>query len=126
MRRHVPRALLASVVLAGLAVGPAALASGTPLKQKRLVAKCMTHAALVHVHQGSSGVWDGSVRSTTWTVFAEGPYKTSASAAASARSLAGIEDAASGGRWVVSAAIRAHVQATVHKVARCLQRAGTG
>jgi hypothetical protein len=53
-------------------------------------------------------------------VLVDGPYKKTKDARESAASLAGGSAAESGGLYVVSAAITAHLDAKIHQVALCL------
>lgn len=54
------------------------------------------------------------------TVFLSGPYQDSAMAASYAQSLTSVEVAASGGRWVASAALTSGLGNAVNQVAACM------
>jgi hypothetical protein len=53
-------------------------------------------------------------------VFVDGPYKSRQAASDAARSLAGTEYAASGGRWEITATLQSHLNPQVQTVAHCL------
>jgi hypothetical protein len=53
-------------------------------------------------------------------ILVDGPYRSAAAAKASAASLAGVEFAASGGVWEVTAALRGRRGYLVTEVANCL------
>jgi hypothetical protein len=65
-------------------------------------------------------VWRGDNPVTNLHVYIDGPYKTGADADRSATSLLGVELAARGGLYVVSAALTSHLDAQVAAVAKCL------
>jgi hypothetical protein len=53
-------------------------------------------------------------------VFLSGPYKDDATATQYAQSLTVVEVAASGGRWVASAALHSGLNAAVDQAASCM------
>lgn len=93
---------------------------------------CLKAVGLNRARPGkASGIWEANAGNTSLTdlnaiVFVDGPYKTKQGASASAQSLNGVEYAASGGRWEVSASLPSHLSAQVTKVAKCLAGGGSG
>lgn len=60
-------------------------------------------------------------------VFVDGPYGSAEQAAASAHSLASVEEADSGGLYEVTAPLTSHLDSWVSSVAKCLDgTSGTG
>ena len=108
-------------VAAGSFASPASVHHSKP--SGRQVITCLSKSGLIHAWMRGTGLWSGDVRGTTWSIYVNGPYPNNARANASVRSLAGIEDAARGGHWVVSAPIRGHLIGKVRKVSSCLNRA---
>jgi hypothetical protein len=91
----------------------------------RVIVGCLGRAGLLRPGLQRAGVWQGFDLSTSQPVLVDGPYKTRAKANDSASSLVGVESAERGGMYVVSAALSSHLSAQVHKVAVCLNGAGS-
>ena len=87
---------------------------------------CLLAADLGRVRKGTEqGVTIGNVPGTglkdvNGMIFVDGPYRSAAQAHQSAESLQGVEFAASGGVWEVTAALRGHRGYVVVEVANCL------
>jgi hypothetical protein len=105
--------------------GPSASASPTDGKASRRIIACLGGAGLVRPRLRSAGLWGGSNPVSGEPVLVDGPYKTRSAADTSAKSLAGVEYAERGGRYVASATLKSHLGAQVHQVARCLNASGT-
>ena len=102
------------------AQAPAAQASGSgPMA-------CLARAGLQDPRRQRPGVWQAVNGAGGASVFVDGPYKSASAASASAQSLAGVETAEGAGRYVVSATLRSHLAAQVHKVATCLHASTSG
>jgi hypothetical protein len=96
---------------------PGATALATPIA-------CLRQAGLGRPARSKPGIWSGLDRASGRPVLVDGPYPTPYAAQQSAQSLVGVESAERGGSYVVSAVLRAHLDAQVHRVARCLNPAG--
>jgi len=102
---------------------PTTLPPHTTQVQSNSVMSCLDGVGLVHARLERNGTWAGDHHGTS--VFVDGPYATTGAAAASAQSLSGVEDAASGGRYVASATLTSHLGTQVKAVALCLGGSGT-
>ena len=97
-------------------IEPAAAAAGNaPLT-------CLRQAHLVRPHRQGPGLWAATDRRTAQAILVDGPYRTATEAQKSAASLRDVASAVRGGRYVVSAPLRAHVESRVRTVGRCLDR----
>jgi hypothetical protein len=85
---------------------------------------CLAQAGLYKPAKSGDGLWSAVERKSGKPVFIDGPYKAAGEAKSSAASLAGVQDAAKGGLYVVSAAVRSHAGPVVRIVAKCLEKRG--
>lgn len=97
-------------------------AKANPSKEAPLA--CLRQANLYKPAKSGDGLWSAVERKSGKPVFVDGPYKSAAEAKTSAASLVGVQDAAKGGLYVVSAAVRSHAGPVVRIVAKCLQARG--
>ena len=81
---------------------------------------CLTAARLADARQRSESLWSAEAPIGGQRVTVDGPYKSAKAAQQSAASLIAISVARVGGRYVVSAPLRAQAEPAVRKVARCL------
>ncbi|MGO9958479.1 MAG: hypothetical protein ACLP50_21360 [Solirubrobacteraceae bacterium] len=81
---------------------------------------CLAAAGLLSPHATQTSTWEAVDATSKAGVFVDGPYTNAAQADASAQSLAGVEDEASGGLYVVSAFLTSHLGSWVDTVAKCL------
>jgi hypothetical protein len=81
---------------------------------------------MVKASMVQSGVWSGEDPLTHAVMFVDGPYKNARSADTSVSSLVGIDSAARGGLYVVSAGIAKHLGDAVKSVAACVGGGSTG
>jgi hypothetical protein len=91
----------------------------TPKKSDQILA-CLHGTGLVQGKLDRSGVWSAMDPTTRKSVFVDGPYQTTAAADASVKTLKGLDSAARGGLFVVSAAIATHLGDAVTATASCL------
>jgi hypothetical protein len=115
-RRHRAHSSPSSAQRAATSI-PGATALPTPIG-------CLRQAGLHRPARSRPGIWRGDDRASGQPVLVDGPYPTPYAAQQSAQSLVGVESAERGGEYVVSAILRAHLDAKVHRVARCLNPAG--
>lgn len=86
---------------------------------------CLSRGGLNRIHITQGGFWEGieginPSGDPNAMVFVDGPYRTRAAADESVSSLTGVELAARGGRYVVSASLVSQFGAIVKTVAACL------
>ncbi len=82
---------------------------------------CLHRDGLAHVSaQTALGEWRG--QRGPWQVIIDGPYKSAAAAQSSVAGLQGIEIAAAGGIYEVTAALRSNLTRDVTRVAACMAK----
>jgi hypothetical protein len=90
------------------------------------MASCVGSAGLFKIELIRPNTWRAVAPvGTGLPVYVDGPYTTTSEAATSAASLLGIESAAPGGLYVVSAARTSHLNTYVNALGKCLARAGS-
>lgn len=83
---------------------------------------CLQASQLVDAGLSRPNEWQARFPITHAVIYVDGPYRTVAMARASAASLNGVEFAAAGGLFEVSAVLSSHLGASVNAVAACLAR----
>jgi hypothetical protein len=103
-------------------VQPARKPAAKPKPSKEAPIACLAQAGLYKPAKSGDGLWSAVERKSGKPVFVDGPYKSAAEAKTSAASLVGVQDAAKGGLYVVSAAVRSNAGPVVRMVAKCLEK----
>jgi hypothetical protein len=87
---------------------------------------CLTRVGLLAAREGNqSGVWEanwgtGLATNPHTTIWVDGPYKSKSAAATAVATLQGVEIAARGGLYEITAQLTSGLGAKVKAVARCL------
>ena len=105
---------------------PAATTPVATPKPKSPVA-CMVRAGLKHVGRALQvGTWQGADPTSHRQIYVDGPYKSAAAVRQAVGTLAGVNHAAAGGLWEVSASLRGGTGPAVRRVAACLSGSKKG
>ena len=92
-----------------------------PRSKPKSPVACMTAAGLAHVGPSAqTGTWQGSDARSHRLIFVDGPYRSPGAAKQSVGTLIGVNQAAAGGVWEVSASLRGGTGPAVRRVAACL------
>jgi hypothetical protein len=123
--RTTPAATPATPTTKTATPGPVAKKPAAKRKpSKRAPLACLAQAKLRKPAKSGDGLWRAQEPKSGKPVFVDGPYQTAGEAKSSAASLVGVQDAAKGGLYVVSAALTSKAGPVVRNVAKCLEARG--
>lgn len=100
-----------------------AIPKASPSTRATAVA-CMHASGLYDVARRTNGAWVGTDPSNAQPLYVTGPYPSAAAAARAAKSLARVEYARSGGRYVGFAMFRSALSGELRTVSGCLAHGG--